>query len=248
VAVSGDFDGKAAERWKSLLALWRPEKTALKSAPAVSGRLHGVRIRLVEKNDLSQTTIMLGQPTIGELDSRRNALSIANYILGGGNFSSRLMKRIRSEAGKTYGIASQLFCRRDDGVFTVSTTTQNHQLSDVIQGIRAELSSIIRDGVEPDEVAKAKQFAIGHLAFELEGIANVVDKLLWLRFYDRKNAFIEKFGERIDALDVDQINMAVRACLDESKWVICAVGKKDEILSALQAFGAVRIMPARSSP
>ncbi len=246
--IAGDLPGKETlQSWRAMIGEWRAEAQE-SGAARETVSLESTRVRIVEKNDLSQTTLIIGQPTIGELDPRRSALSIGNYILGGGSFSSRLMKRIRSEAGQTYGVSSQLYCGKESGVFMISTTTQSHQLAEVIKAVQEEFAAMMREGITEDELDKARQFAIGHLAFELEGMANVADKLLWLRHNGRDNSFIERFGERIGALSARDINEAMQACLHGSRFVYCAVGKKDEIAPVLESVGPVRIVDSRSVP
>ena len=78
------------------------------------------------------------------------------------------------------------------------------------------------------------------MAFQLEGIGNVVDKLLWLRFYGRPNGYIEHFEEIITAIDVTAVNDAIKKYLSPDGLVIVAVGKKSEVLPQLSSFGEVR--------
>jgi predicted Zn-dependent peptidase len=78
------------------------------------------------------------------------------------------------------------------------------------------------------------------MAFQLEGIGNVVDKLLWLRFYGRQNSYIERFEEMIASIDSTAVNNAIRTYLSPENLIIVAVGKKAEILSQLNPFGDIK--------
>ena len=62
-------------------------------------------VRLVDKPDATQSTILVLGPGIRHADPQYYAVRLMNYTLGGGGFSSRLMKVVRSEGGKTYGVA-----------------------------------------------------------------------------------------------------------------------------------------------
>ena len=119
--IAGDFDiDTMRRRWLGLFSSWK--KTA--AEPAVFGAalppLTASIVRLVDKPDITQTSIMFGRPSPGELGENRNELALANYILGGGNFSSRLMDHIRSQEGKTYQVGSQISYSRNFGVFTIA--------------------------------------------------------------------------------------------------------------------------------
>jgi hypothetical protein len=41
------------------------------------------------------------------------------------------------------------------------------------------------------ELENAKRFAIGNMAFQLEGITNLVERCSWLTFYNRPAGYIE---------------------------------------------------------
>jgi zinc protease len=238
--IAGDLDGSTLrELARAQFSPWRrspPKKTT--SARQPYGR--PAAIRLIDKPDLTQATLVIGHACPGERNPEKNALLLANHILGGGNFSSRLMARLRSEAGKTYGISSQLNTETDFGAFMISTSTQNRELGTVLAGILEEYRRFCSDGVTDAELEKAKRFAIGHMAFQLEGIGNVVDKLLWLRFYGRPNSYIEKFEELISSIDLAAVNDAIRRYLSPEDLIITAVGKKSEIEKQLKVFGAVK--------
>ena len=55
-----------------------------------------------------QPTVMFGLPGIMRDDPDFIPGYVANYILGGGGFSSRLMDEVRVKRGLTYGIETQL--------------------------------------------------------------------------------------------------------------------------------------------
>jgi zinc protease len=191
---------------------------------------------------------MLGHPAPGELDSDRNALALANYILGGGNFSSRLMASVRSKKGKTYGISSQLACNRNCGIFMVSTATLSAQTAEVLTMIFTVYQDFASQGVTDQELAKAKQFATGNMAFQLEGIGNITEKLLWLRLYGRDNTYIERFGELIAAIDKNRVNEAIRKYVSSKHFAVVAVGKKTDLQPQLESFGNVVTIPFRADP
>jgi zinc protease len=239
--AAGDYDrGKLKQFVTELFLPWRNSRRKMPviAPPARHRQLPAVR--LVNKSDLTQTSLAVGHASPGEKCPGKNALLLANHVFGGGNFSSRLMTRIRTADGKTYGISSQLLSETDFGAFMITTSTRNMELAGVLTCIVEEYRRFCSKGVTADELEKAKQFAIGNMAFQLEGIGNVVDKLLWLRFYGRQNAYIERFEETITAIDVATVNDAIRTYLSPENLIIVAVGKKTEIELQLKPFGVAK--------
>jgi zinc protease len=247
--VAGDINSDSMmEKVRSSCSSWN----ARRSKPAVVGDplplLTSTNIRLVDKPDLSQVSLIMGHPVSGELDEKRNDLALANYVLGGGNFSSRLMAHIRSKEGKTYGISSQISCSRNFGVFTIATATQNAQAADMLASIMTVYRGVAEGGITGEELTKAKQFAIGNMAFQLEGIVNVADKLLWLRQFSRDISYIERFNDMISEISLDSVNSAVRTYLASPYFSIVAVGQKDAIRETLALYGSVNIVNFRTDP
>ena len=240
LVVAGDFSeewfsryaASSIEQWKSTL-----KRTVFEAKPV---KVQNKSIRLVEKNDLTQVSLVIGQEAPGEMDEYRNSIALANYIFGAGNFSSRLMARIRSSAGRTYGIVSHVTAERRFGAITISTSTQNRQLTEVVNTIVGEFRLLHENGVTREELENAKRFVTGNMAFQLEGITNLVEKLLWLYFYNRTTSYIEQFESMINAITLESVNDAVRTCFDPERLIIIGVGKKTEIASQLSAFGSFR--------
>ena len=206
------------------------------------------RVRLIDKPDVSQSYIMVGHPVPGELSPNHHALALANYILGGGNFSSRLMASVRAGKGKTYGISSQISGNRQCGIFTISTATLNAQTAEVLETIFSVYRVLAEHGVTDDELEKAKQFAIGNMAFQLEGIGNIAEKLLWLRLYGRTKDYVENFGGAIASITKEQVDAAIRDHLSSQYFAIAVVGKKENVASQLQGLGDVETVSYRDNP
>lgn len=247
--VAGDFNpGDNAKKWRGLFSSWTaPAKRAGCIGQALMP-LSKSRVRLIDKPDVSQSYIMVGHPVPGELSPNHHALALANYILGGGNFSSRLMASVRSGKGKTYGISSQISGNRQCGIFTISTATLNAQTAEVLETIFSVYRVLAKHGVTDDELEKAKQFAIGNMAFQLEGIGNIAEKLLWLRLYGRTKDYIENFGGAIASITKEQVNAAIRDHLSSQYFTIAVVGKKENVASQLQGLGDVETVSYRDNP
>ena len=250
VVIAGDETVDTLEKkWKNLFdALQKSCGDMPDGGQNATAAVKTTRIRLVDKPDTSQTTLIVGHFSVAERHPAREALALGNYILGGGNFSSRLMNRVRSRTGKTYGISSQIASRRDTGAFMMSTTTQNHQVGDVLAAIIDVYRDTTENGISEEELEKAKQFASGNLAFQLEGIGNVAEKLLWLRFYGYDNSYIENHAAIISSIGIDAVNEALKNVLASEGFVIAAVGRRADIERQLERFGDVRVVNFRSDP
>ena len=76
-------------------------------------------VQLIEK-DLTQSTIVLGHGGLPRTHPDFYSVTVMNYILGAGGFSSRLMDSIRDKQGLAYGIMSHFDARLMPGSFWVN--------------------------------------------------------------------------------------------------------------------------------
>jgi predicted Zn-dependent peptidase len=86
------------------------------------------------------------------------------------------------------------------------------------------------------------------MAFQLEGVESVVDKLLWLCLYGRDPSWLERFDDTINALTLNDVNTALREHLYSPHVSIVAVGDSDVILPQLATFGEVATAHFRDNP
>ena len=109
-AVSRDTLRAALER---SLAGWTPCGEALPDPPTPT--LEAAPRVYVIHSTLPQSTVVVGQPggVLLEESTEYFASRIANWIIGGSSFSSRLMSRVRSEEGLAYSAASVWGAARD---------------------------------------------------------------------------------------------------------------------------------------
>jgi zinc protease len=249
LVIAGDFTPSAFDdKWSALCRAWkgacgRPP-VSCPPIPALAEQA----VRIVYKKDITQTYLMMGHPVPGELSPDRSALALANYILGGGNFSSRLMERIRSKQGKTYHIGSQLSLNRDCGIFLISTATQSVQTGEVIKTVFDVYREYSENGATDEEIDKAKKFIVGNMAFQLEGIGNIAEKLLWLKFYGRETGYIEHFDDMISSIGRETVNKVIRECLSSKRFAMVVVAPDKSVRSQVAEYGKVTEMHFRAEP
>jgi predicted Zn-dependent peptidase len=130
----------------------------------------------------------------------------------------------------------------------ISTATQTAQTAGVVTTILDVYREFSANGVTEEELQKAKEFAVGNMAFQLEGIGNVAEKLLWLKLYGRENAYIERFDEVISSIGRAAVNEAIRVHFSSKHFVMAVVARDKDIRSQLARFGRVATVHFRAAP
>lgn len=72
----------------------------------------------------SQSVLVFGYPALTRADPDYYPATVANYILGGGGFASRLTQQMREGAGYTYGVRSGFSGGADIGHFQLSSAVR----------------------------------------------------------------------------------------------------------------------------
>ena len=90
--------------------------------------------------DTPQSSVVFGHPGLSRSDKDYFSLRLANYILGGGGFQSRLYKQIREKKGLVYSIYSYPISYKHDGFMMGGFQTRNKSVFDTIDRVKDEWS------------------------------------------------------------------------------------------------------------
>ena len=160
---------------------WKKSPTPprnVKHAPPVEKKT----VQLIEK-DLTQSNVILGHGGISRNNPDFYAVTVMNYILGAGGFSSRLMDSIRDKQGLVYGIMSHFDARLMPGSFWVNFQTRTEATNQAIQGVLSEMKNIRETPVTDQELSEAKSFLIGSFPLRLDSTAKLAQVLAQVEFY-----------------------------------------------------------------
>lgn len=155
------------------------------------------------------------------------ALFVANYILGGGaGFDSRLVQRIRVKEGLSYNVGSSLNPGRFDraGVWTVRAIAAPQNIGKVESTFRDELTRLLKDGITPAELAKAKSGIAQQEAQARAQDRALVGKLRFDIDADRTLAWDKQFEAHVAALTPEAVTAAARKYIDPTRITIVKAG------------------------
>ena len=110
---------------------------------------------------------MIGGRALARTDGDREALDVANHVLGGG-LSSRLFDEIRERRGLAYSVFSSAGSYGDAGAWSVYAGTMPAHAEQVTELVHTELERLIADGITDDELEIAKGYLAGSYEMGLE--------------------------------------------------------------------------------
>ncbi|MDJ0761793.1 MAG: pitrilysin family protein [Myxococcota bacterium] len=240
LTVVGDVNGQETLKIiEAAFGKWQGQGDAAPLPPDPSSKAVKT-VRLVDKPDLTQSTIMMGHLGIERRDPDYIPLLLGNYVLGAGGFSSRLMKNIRSKGGKTYGVGSRFQSGRTRGPFFAYTFTRNRETGATMQMILDEIKKIRKAGITAAELQAAKNNLAGSYAIALQPPEGMADELVEAAFYGLGDHWVRDYRKAITAPTLEDVNAALKKHLQPRKLAFVVIGNAKEIQKQVRTFGPIK--------
>jgi zinc protease len=224
---------------EAVLGSWSKGSDTDALAPFPLPRRASRQVRMIHRPDLTQSQIRLGHPGIERRSHDHHAFQVANYILGGGGFSSRLMETIRSQKGYTYGISSSFQGRRYPGPFMISTFTPNENILAVVQEVLEVVDGFIRGGVSPRELQEAKNFYLGSYPFRFETPRKIAREILEVELYGLGMQSLTDYPQSISRITQTDIHTVVQRRVFPEVFSVVVVGNCEAFKGGMERLGSV---------
>jgi len=237
LVVAGDIDGKTIKgELERSFGGWK--KADLPPTPSYKEQgLSGIRIRLVDKPGQTQTHIRIAQFGIKHDDPRFFDTLVWNYALGGGAFSSRMMKVVRVQGGKTYGASSAFDRNLDKGSFVTQTFTRNAEAVATTKLLLKEIDKMQKDGPSDDEVGAAVANIAGGYALRYQAAGDFASALIGAELHGFGNEYLANYPLAVGKVDVAAAKRAAAEILDPKNYVIVMVGDAKDLEPQLKKEG-----------
>lgn len=180
-------------------------------------------VQLIEK-DLTQSTIILGHTGISRTNPDYYAVTVMNYILGAGGFSSRLMDSIRDKQGLAYGIMSHFDTRLMPGAFFINLQTRTDVTNQAITGVLAEIKGMREAPVTDQEINEAKSFIIGSFPLRVDSSAKLANVLAQVELYNLGMDYFTQYPKAIERVTKDDVLRVAKQYLDPQHYALVVVG------------------------
>jgi predicted Zn-dependent peptidase len=228
VSVSGDFETKdmLAKLEKAFAAWPSGERMADPPAPVaklVPGVYH------VEK-EIPQGKVYIGARSITRDDPDYFAALVMNEILGGGGFTSRIMKTVRSDEGLAYSAGSGL----DAGVwypgeFRAGFQSKSATVALAIKLIQNEFNRMRTTEVSAEELEVAKQSFIETFPRSFESKPSMLGIFVADEWTGRDPAYWQTYRDNVAKVTAADVKRVANRLLDFDKMAVFVVGDWDAI-------------------
>ena len=226
ITVAGDVSAAdIASRVQTALQGWNgadaPAFVYPETPPAAAGTV------AIQK-PISQANIILGHRGVARDNPDYYALTVMNFILGGGGFTSRLLDNIRTKGGLAYSVGSMFTVNKSPGSFEVIMQTKNASANDAIGRACAEIARIRREPVTDDELAGAKLYLTGSFPLRLDTTTKIVAFLTQVEFFNLGANYADTYAQHINAVSKDDVLRVAQQYLHPDQLLLVAVGDLEQ--------------------
>lgn len=218
-----------AEELKSkLLPLF--ERWSRKAIPKKPFRIEfakGPIIRRIHK-PITQANVIIGQKGISRDNPDFYALSVMNYVLGGGGFASRLVEEIRIKRGLAYSVASFFNPGKYPGAFQIVLQTKNSSAQEATAIALQEMHRIRTVPVSKEELEGAKKYLIGSFPMRLDTQGKLVHFLTQVEYYQLGLDYPIRYPSLIQTVTKEDVLRAAKGYLHPENYILVVVANLKE--------------------
>lgn len=237
LAVSGDIQqAKLVAIIEQKLGDWHSTESMIRELPLLPTAPEG-RVLLADK-EIPQTTILMGHPGINKNNPDASALRVANYILGGGGFNSRMMREVRSNRGLAYSVYSYFKVGRQlEEMFIAGSETKCGSTIEVVSLMQQLIQQMRDEPVSTAELELAKKSLINSFVFAFSDSHSVVSRKVRLDFYDYPEDYLETYRQKVGSVTVADVQRVARQYLHPDKLQIVLVGNSQLYADSIKTLG-----------
>jgi zinc protease len=227
LAVTGDMTlQEMKERVAQRFEKW--------SSHTVAGRKPDLEVAKEHKEvtirkAITQANIVLGHQGITRGDPDYYAVTVMNYILGGGGFSSRLMEEIRNKRGLAYSVMSHFDARKHYNDFQITLQTKNASAREAIDTSLAEMKRIQEEPVSEEELEAARKYLVGSFPLRLDSQAKIATFLLQVEYFGLGLDYQARYPSIINSITREEVLRVARKYLHPDRVLVVIVGNQEEV-------------------
>ncbi len=178
----------------------------------------------VKKRKLEQAHLCIGTEGLSSLDPNRYVLYLLNTILGGGA-SSRLFQEVREARGWAYSIYSSPASYLDCGLFTIYVGTSPQNANKVVDLVLKMLNKIKKDGVDADELQRAKNQTKGSMMLSMESTSTRMCRIAKEELYFGRSLSLKEIVCEIDKVSLQAVQALAKVLFQQNTLSMTAVGQ-----------------------
>ena len=179
---------------------------------------------VVVHKDVPQSQVVFGQEGLARDDPDFYAAYVANHILGGGGFGSRLTDEVREKRGLAYSVYSYLYPMDHAPLWIGGLGTANAAVRESLRLVRDEIARMAAGDIDAAALADAKTYLTGSFPLRLTSNDQIASMLVSMQVDDLGIDYLERRNDYIEAVTLDDVRRAAKRLYHPGQLLTIVVG------------------------
>ncbi|MGI9510805.1 MAG: M16 family metallopeptidase [Geminicoccaceae bacterium] len=183
----------------------------------------------VIRQNVPQSKVLFGQKGLKRDDPDFYAAHVANHILGGGGFTSRLTSEIREARGLAYSVYSYLNPSEFSATWMGGLGTSNASVAEAIDLVHQEVSRMADGDIGEQELLDAKTYLTGSFPLRLTSNDRIAGLLVSMQVSELGPNYLDERNGFIEAVTLEDAKRAAARLYDPDNLFTVVVGDPPDI-------------------
>ena len=237
LGLTGDFNKAAMlQKVRELWGDWPAAEVSLPPLPKVNPQPKP-GIFYINKQ-VNQSNIRMGHWGTNRDNPDRFAIDLMNDILGGSDFSARMVERVRNDEGLAYAVGTAFpTSQRDISFFLAAAQTRTESTVKAIQSMLGEIHKMKVAKISRNEFETAREMFLYSYVFRFAEPSRALTALMRLEYEHLPQDYLEKEFAGYQAVTPEEIERVARKYLRPEELAILIVGDYSRLSEELSRLG-----------
>lgn len=225
LVVTGRIERAAVEKLvEQHFGAWEPRGSVLPPAPPIStDPKPGVYFITLP---FSQASVQMGQLGLPRLTPDYPAIDIFNEVFGSSGFGSRLMQKVRTELGLTYGVSGGIAPGVVKGVNYMFLQTKADSVAAAMEASMGVLAGMQSNPPTEEEMSEKKTAVRNSYVLNFDSIDEIAVRNARLKLLDYPVDYDQTYLEKITSVSPEAVQEVAKKRWDRSKFIFVVVGNE----------------------
>jgi zinc protease len=186
----------------------------------------------------SQAAVQMGQLGVPRLTPDYPAIDLFNEVFGTSGFGSRLMARVRTDLGLTYGVYGGISPAVVKGVNYVFLQTKAESVAPAIEESIGVLAGLQSAPPTTEEMEEKKTAIQNSFVLNFDSIDEIAVRNARLKLLEYPADYDQTYLAKINGVDAPAVMEVAQKRWDPKKFVVVVVGNKTAYESLQKALAA----------
>jgi len=239
LAVVGDLSqSEARTMLEAAFREWQGKDMTIPELPPLTEKADGTVYYAFR--DTPQANVALGHLGVRRNNPDEQKLEVMNRIFGGGGFTARLMKEIRSNRGLTYGIYGGVSSGKDRGVFRVASQLKADRCGEALSVVKNIIQDLQTAPASEQELDLAKKGLVNSFVFQFQSKEQVAARFMRLRLDGYPDDYLDRYIDKISKVTAADVQEMAKKHMDLGKMILVVVGDEKKFDQPLSKLGKVQ--------